>query len=111
MGNSEEISCTASNGNVFADLGFAQSEEMLLKTELARRISAIIEGRHLTQVEAASRLGIDQPKVSNLMRGRLSGFSVERLLHFLTALGSDVEIVVKPKPPGEAHGRIWVNAA
>ena len=88
---------TVSSGNVFADLGLANSEERLLKAELARKISEIINSQKLTQVQAAEILGIDQPKVSLLIRGRLSGFSTDRLMAYLNKLGSDVEITVKPK--------------
>jgi predicted XRE-type DNA-binding protein len=94
--------------NVFADLGYADPEEALAKAELARRISAIIRQRHLTQAQAAAILGIDQPKVSQLMCGRLAGFSLERLFRFLNALGRDVEIVIKPKPRSQPRARISV---
>ncbi|MCI0349905.1 MAG: helix-turn-helix domain-containing protein, partial [Acidobacteriales bacterium] len=76
-----------SSGNVFADLGFPNAEEMLAKAELAQKITAIIERRRLTQVRAAEVLGVDQPKISALKRGRLSGFSLERLVRFLILLG------------------------
>lgn len=80
--------------NVFADLGLPNPEEDLLKADLAMAISLLIKARSLTQTEAADILGIDQPKVSNLCRGKLEGFSVDRLLRFLTALGKDIEIRV-----------------
>jgi predicted XRE-type DNA-binding protein len=89
---------TVSSGNVFEDLGMPDADEMLVKAELVLQISRIIEEEGLTQVEAAELLGVDQPKVSALLRGRLRGFSVERLTRFLNALGQDVEIVVRPKP-------------
>ena len=94
-----------SSGNVFADLGFPQAEEMMTKAVLAHRISGIIKERGLTQAEAAKALGVDQPKISALRRGRLSGFSLERLLRFLLLLGRDVEIVVKQRrrPGRRAH--------
>jgi len=85
-----------SSGNVFADLGFPHPEEALLKAELAGRILQLVRERNLTQKRVAALLGIDQPKVSLLLRGRLSGFSTERLLRFLNALGQDVEIVIRP---------------
>lgn len=85
-----------SSGNVFADIGLAEPEEALAKAELARQVAAIIAKRKLTQVEAAQLLDIDQPKVSALLRGRLSGFSTDRLFRFLLALGRDVNIVIKP---------------
>ena len=97
-----------SSGNVFADLGLPNPEDRLAKAELVRRISVIISERRLTQLEAAAVLGIDQPKVSALVRGRLGGFSLERLLRFLNVLGRDVEIVVKPKPKGRRHATLSV---
>ena len=104
----EEIKVQASSGNVFADLDLPNPEEMLIKAELTRRISEIINQRNLTQVEAAELLGIDQPKVSALIRGKLNGFSTTRLFRFLNALGNDVEIVVKPKPVERSVARITV---
>lgn len=86
-----------SSGNVFADLGVDAPEEALVKAELTVKISEIIEARGLTQAAAAKVLGIDQPKVSALLRGKLTGFSTERLIKFLNALGSDVEIVVRER--------------
>jgi len=88
---------TVSSGNVFADLGFPNAEEMLAKAELAQKITSIIQRRRLTQAQASDLLGVDQPKVSALKRGRLSGFSLERLVRFLILLGRDVEIVVKKR--------------
>ena len=99
---------TVSSGNVFADLGLPDAEELLVKAELVLQISRIIEERGLTQVRAAEELGIDQPKVSALLRGHLRGFSVERLTRFLNALGQDVEIVVRPKPRSEQQGHTRV---
>ncbi len=104
----EDIKVQMSSGNVFADLDLPNPEKMLVKAELARRIGEIINQRHLTQVEAASLLGIDQPKVSALMKGKLTGFSTERLFRFLNALGCDVEIMVKKKPEAKSAGRITV---
>ena len=92
-----DIKIQASSGTIFQDLGFPNADEMLMKAELVRQISEIIDQRELTQVEAAKLLGIDQPKVSALIRGKLSGFSIERLLRFLNLLGCDIEIVVKKK--------------
>lgn len=95
---SDHIKIQASSGNIFQDLGFPNADEMLMKAELVRQISEIIEQRELTQVEAAKLLGIDQPKVSALIRGKLSGFSIERLLRFLNLLGCEIEIVVNKNP-------------
>ena len=102
---------TEGSGNVFADLGFPSPEEVQAKARLASRILDVVEQRGLTQTETASLLGIDQPKVSKLLRGQLSGFSADRLLRFLTALDQDVEIVIRPKPKSHIHGQINVIAA
>ena len=83
------------SGNVFADLEYPRPEEALAKAELAHKISKVIERRRLTQAEAAEILDVDQPKISALRRGKLSGFSLDRLVRFLVLLGSDVRIVVK----------------
>ena len=87
----------ASSGNVFADLELPDADAALAKAELARRVGAILSARKLTQAQAAAVLGIDQPKVSALIRGRLEGFSTDRLFRFLNALGQDVEIAVRPR--------------
>lgn len=104
----DDIELTEGGGNVFADLEVAEPNAALVKAELARRISALIAERGLTQTEAARLLGVDQPKVSALMRGRLAGFSLDRLLRLLLALDPDVEIVIKPKLPARAHGEVRV---
>ncbi len=90
------IKAEKSSGNVFADLGFPHPEQELLKARLALEIYRIIRRRGLTQTAAAKILGVRQPHVSALMRNRGGTFSVERLMDFLTALGQDVEISVKP---------------
>ena len=101
---------TESSGNVFADLGVEAPEEALAKAKLAAQLSKIISGRRLTQVAAAQLLGIDQPKVSALLRGRLTSFSTERLIRFLNLLGRDVEIVVRQRPQRRGHGHLQVLA-
>jgi predicted XRE-type DNA-binding protein len=88
----EKIEVHSSTGNVFADLGLPNPDELLIKAELVHQISESISARQLTQTEAAEILGVDQPKISALMRGKLSGFSTERLFRFLNALGNNVEI-------------------
>ncbi|MEH2034607.1 MAG: helix-turn-helix transcriptional regulator [Nostoc sp.] len=95
---SNENDVFISNGNVFADLGLSNPEERLIKAELARKISEIIANRQLNQVQAAEVLGIDQPKISALTRGKLKDFSIDRLIRFINILGNDVEITIKPKP-------------
>lgn len=107
---SQEIEVHPSSGNVFADLGLADSEELLIKAELVRQISELITIRKLLQTEAADLLGIDQPKVSALLRGKLSGFSTERLFRFLNALGSDVEIRVTTKSRSDSQAQTRVVA-
>ncbi len=97
-----------SSGNVFADLKLPQPEEALAKAELAQKIGSIIEQRRLTQAQAAVILGVDQPKISALKRGHLSGFSLERMMRFLILLGSDVEIVVKSRPRSRSQARLLV---
>ncbi len=105
------IPVTESSGNVFADLGISEPEEELAKAQLATRIRQAIKRKRLTQVQAAQRLGIDQPKVSALINGRLTGFSSDRLLRCLAALGQDVEIVIRSVPRGRERGRIRVVEA
>jgi len=100
-----------SSGNVFADLGVDAPEEALAKAELTAKISQIITAKGLTQIAAAKLLGIDQPKVSALLRGKLTGFSTERLIRFLNTLGRDVEIVVKDRPRGRGPGHLQVVVA
>jgi len=102
---------TRGTGNVFADLGFPDAEERQTKLRLAYTINAILEERGLTQTQAAKLLDATQPKVSALARYKLDGFSVERLMTFLTALDRDVQIVIKKKPRSRASGRISVEAA
>jgi predicted XRE-type DNA-binding protein len=96
--------------NVFADIGLPDAEERLAKAELALRIAVTIRGRKLTQEAAAALLRIDQPKISRLLRGQLSGFSTDRLMHFLTLLGRDVEIIVKPAARSRRRGHVRVVA-
>jgi len=86
------------SGNIYADLGVAHPQEARAKADLAHRIVDIIAARKLTQVQAGKVLGVDQPKVSALMRGRLTDFSIERLLRFLLLLGQDVHIAVTARP-------------
>ena len=103
---------TRSSGNVFEDLQVAEPAEALAKSELAALIARALRARRLTQIAAAKVLGIDQPKVSELMRGRLTRFSTERLMAFLIRLGRDVEIVVREPRSDRAtlRGRIHVRA-
>jgi predicted XRE-type DNA-binding protein len=99
---------TPSSGNVFADLNLPQADDLLAKAELAAKIIAEIQRRRLTQIQAAAILGIDQPKISALKQGKLSGFSVERLMRFLLLLGRDIEITVKGKSRRRSTARLRV---
>ncbi len=102
---------TRGSGNVFADLGYADAEERQTKLRLAYAINGIIDERRLTQAAAAKTLGVNQPKVSALRNYRLGGFSVERLMNFLTTLDRDIEIVIRRKPRSRIAARISVVAA
>jgi predicted XRE-type DNA-binding protein len=97
-----------SSGNVFADLNLPKADDLLVKAELVAKIMQETERRRLTQSQAAALLGIDQPKISALKQGRLSGFSIERLLRFLLLLGRDIEITVKEKPKSRLVARLRV---
>lgn len=94
------------SGNVFADLGLPDPGEHLIKAGLVVKIDRTIRQLHLTQAAAAQLMGIDQPKVSAMLAGQFRGYSVERLMRFLVALGHDVEIVVKPLKRGSAELRV-----
>lgn len=98
-----------SSGNVFADLGLPDAEEYFAKSKLAIKILKIVNARRLTQAATGKILGIPQPKVSALLRGRLEGFSTDRLFRFLNALGCDVQITVSPPHPRRA-GQVRVMA-
>ncbi len=95
-------------GNVFRDLGFANPEREQLKARLTLQIYRLIKERGLTQAEAGEILGIKQPHVSGLMRGQSGAFSVERLMDFLTALGQDVQITVRPTRKDEGEVSVVV---
>lgn len=106
-----EIPVTRGSANVYADLGFENPAEELAKAQLAMMLDDVIRERGLTQLAAATLMGVDQPKVSHILHGRLGGFSTQRLMEFLTALGRDVEIVVRPAPRSRKRGRLQVTAA
>lgn len=102
---------TVSSGNVFRDLEVPSADDALTKAELAGRIVKIIGSRRLTQAAAGAILGVDQPKVSALLRGRLSGFSTDRLRTLLTALGRDVDIVIRTRRSTKGRGHFHVVSA
>ena len=96
----------AGSGNVFADLGRPDAEDMLLKSQIVVVLHRLIKERKLTQTAAAKLIGIGQPDLSNLLRGRIRGYSAERLMRMLTAFGQDVEITVHPRRKSSEGGRI-----
>ena len=102
---------TRGTGNVFADLGFPDAAERDAKLRLAYALNQVLDGRKLSQADAAQVLGLTQPKVSALRHYKLAGFSVERLMNLLTALDQDVEIVIRQKPRARKVARISVVAA
>ena len=103
---------TESSGNVFADFGLDNPDELKIKAQIARLVNRIIDRSGQTQAQSARVLGISQPQVSDLKRGRLKHFSVERLFELLNALGRDVEIVVKRKNPRtQRSAHVKVKAA
>ncbi len=104
-------SVTRGSGNVFEDLGFERPAEERTKAELVRELRAIIAERQLTQRAAAEIIGLKQPDISQLLRGRTRGYSVERLLRFLMAFDRDIEIRIKRRPKSRQESRIAVTAA
>lgn len=102
---------TASSGNVFADLGLDAPDELRAKAMLMSKVAALLTEKKLTQTAAGKLLGIDQPRVSALVNGKLSLFSTDKLMEFLTVLGNDVDIVVKKRSKAKGPGRIQVLTA
>jgi predicted XRE-type DNA-binding protein len=101
----------SSSGNVFADAGLPDAEEMLVKSTLIYEMNQTIKDRGLTQTQVAELLGIGQPDLSRLLRGRRWGYSVDRLLRFLAALDEEVRITIKPKRPNAAPIEIAYSCA
>ena len=102
---------TKSSGNVFADLGLPNADELLAKAMLVVQIASVIHARHLTQAQTAELLDTTQPNISALLAGKLDGFSMERLIRFLNALDQDVRIAVSAKHRGHDRGTVWVTDA
>lgn len=107
----KKVNYTRGSGNVFSDLELPDAYERLLKAQLAVQIRRFIEQKDWTQAEAAGVVGLDQPKVSNLLRGRLAGFSVDRLLSILNRIGHSVEVPISAKEydPDEAQTLVTVS--
>lgn len=105
----EKLDYEVGSDNVFADTGVPNPGEALARAQLMSRITDIIGERRLTQVQAAVILGTNQPTVSDLMRGKMSKFSLERLITFLNALDRDVEITIRQRPAGTSRtGRVVI---
>lgn len=102
---SKAIKATAGSENIFADLGFVNPEEELLKAKLIRELRAIIKRRKLTQTKAAELLGLKQPDVSALITGRVGKFSIDRLVRCLDRLNYRVDVVIRHKPARRAAAR------
>ena len=100
-----------SSGNVFADIGFQDADERLLKAKLATKIAQLIAKKGWTQAQTAERTALDQPKVSRLLRGQLSGFSADRLFAVLNRLGHSVEVRIsaKERSPEKSHTRVMIG--
>ncbi|OFX10967.1 MAG: hypothetical protein A2516_06605 [Alphaproteobacteria bacterium RIFOXYD12_FULL_60_8] len=107
MRDTKSPTATPSSGKVFADLDLPDSDDLMTKAHLALHIRRTIEVRRLTQTRAAEILGLDQPKVSAIINGRLEGFSTERLMRLLNDLGCDVQISISPSHP-ETRGHVRV---
>jgi predicted XRE-type DNA-binding protein len=105
------IAVEQGSGNVYADLGYRDSASMLVKAQLVAKIAEIVQRRALTQARTAEILGLTQPKVSALLKGRFRGVSERRLLECLTRLGRDVHIVIKPTPRSRPNGRLTLSVA
>ena len=103
------IPIEASSGNVFADLGLPDAIDLDTKVRLAVKINKLLSAQRLSQATAAARLGVSQPKISALKNYRLDGFSVERLMNFIAALGEDVRISFSPRKPAGSHGKVEVE--
>lgn len=102
---SKAIKATASSDNIFADLGFANPEEELLKAKLIRELRTIIKRRKLTQTKAAELLGLKQPDVSALVTGRVGKFSIDRIVRCLDRLNYQVDVIIRHKPARRASSR------
>ncbi len=107
----DDVAITQSSGNVFADLGLPRPAERLFKAQLALEIDRFIEAKGWSQAEVATAIGITQPEVSNLLRGRLAGFSVDRLLMILNRLGHTVEVRIQAEEQAPEHAELRVCVA
>jgi predicted XRE-type DNA-binding protein len=105
----QNIEFEIGSGNVFADIGFDNAEEMLLKSELVRQINKIIKGRELTSIQARELLNLDEEVLANLSKGRLTELTLENLFRYLNILGKDLEVVLKPRSTSNTQGKLKVT--
>jgi predicted XRE-type DNA-binding protein len=105
----QNIEFEIGSGNVFADIGFDNAEEMLLKSELVRQINKIIKGRELTSIQARELLNLDEEVLANLSKGRLTELTLENLFRYLNILGRDLEVVLKPRSTSNTQGKLKVT--
>jgi predicted XRE-type DNA-binding protein len=107
--NRSDIEFEFSSGNVFADIGFDNAEEMLLKSELVRQINKTIKERELTPTQTRDMLNLDEEMLSNLSKGSLTEFTLENLFRYLNILGRDLEVVLKPRSTSSSQGKLQVT--
>jgi predicted XRE-type DNA-binding protein len=105
----DNIEFEIGSGNVFADIGFDNAEEMQFKSELVRQINQTIKSRELTSIQVKDLLNIDEPMLSNLSRGRLTELTIEHLFRYLNILGRDLEVVLKPPSTASSQGKLTVT--
>jgi predicted XRE-type DNA-binding protein len=111
MNKSSKSAIRRGGRNVFADLGLPDAQTHFVKAQLVSRMMDIMQARKLTQTAVAGIIGLSQPDISKLIRGRFRGYSIDRLMSFLVALDQDVEIVVRSKPDSRKDARLSVTAA
>jgi predicted XRE-type DNA-binding protein len=110
LSNTEQnIEFEISSGNIFADIGFENAEEMLLKSELVRQINKIIKERELTSIQTRDLLNLNAELLSNLSKGRLTELTLENLFRYLNILGRDLEVVLKPRSTSNSQGKLQVT--
>jgi predicted XRE-type DNA-binding protein len=105
----DNIEFEIGSGNVFADIGFDNAEEMQFKSELVRQINQTIKSRELTSIQVRDLLSIDEAMLSNLSRGRLTELTIEYLFRYLNILGRDLEVVLKPPSTASSQGKLTVT--
>jgi predicted XRE-type DNA-binding protein len=105
----QNIEFEIGSGNVFADIGFDNAEEMLLKSELVRQINKTIKGRELTSIQARELLNLDEEVLADLSKGRLTELTLENLFRYLNILGRDLEVVLKPRSTSNTQGKLKVT--